>query len=51
MADFPWQRIMNFRQVSAREFVADERSDYVERIIVAMYAIWTGTMTYPGFEF
>lgn len=48
----PWPRIVNVRGLSVREFIADPRSDYFDRIRLAMYVIafQNGGMNYPGLE-
>ncbi|KAK7700863.1 hypothetical protein SLS64_010714 [Diaporthe eres] len=47
-----WPRIVNVRGLSVREFIADPRSDYFDRIRLAMYVIAfsRGDMEYPRFE-
>lgn len=49
---YPWPRIVNVRGLSVREFIADPRSDYFDRIRLAMYVIafHNGGMNYPGLE-
>lgn len=47
--DYRWPRIVNPRGLSVREFIADERSDYFDRIILAMFAIHIGSFDYPEF--
>ncbi|KAG6356710.1 hypothetical protein INS49_014584 [Diaporthe citri] len=45
-----WQRIVNVRGLSVREFIADPRSDYFDRIRLAMYVIVFQSEDYPGLE-
>lgn len=47
-----WPRIVNVRGLSVREFITDQRSDYFDRIKLAMYLIAfdNGDENYPGFE-
>lgn len=44
-----WPRIDNYLGLSIREFIADERSMYFDRILLAAYVIWTGVIAYPRF--
>lgn len=47
-----WPTIVNVRGLSVREFIADARSDYFDRIKLAMYLIAfdNGKEHYPGLE-
>lgn len=45
----PWRRVINLQGLSVREFIADERSDYYQRMIPAMYALFHGNLDYPNF--
>lgn len=47
--DNRWPRIINVRGLSVREFIADDRSDYYERCILAMFAVYTRHFDYPAF--
>lgn len=49
---FRWPRIVNVRGLSVREFIADPRSDYFDRVRLAMYLIAfdDGEENYPGLE-
>lgn len=44
-----WPRVINIQGLSVREFIADERSDYYQRMIPAMYALFHGNLDYPNF--
>lgn len=44
-----WPRIDNHLGLSIREFIADERSNYFDRMLLAAYVIYTGVMAYPRF--
>lgn len=44
-----WPKIDNPRGVGIREFIADERSSYWDRVLLSMYVIWAGTIDYPLF--
>lgn len=48
-ASHDWPRIVNARGLGVREFIADPRSDYFDRMRLALYVIYTGQMAYPGF--
>lgn len=49
-----WERIFNLRGSSVREFIGDPRSDFLDRIKLAMYVIAYSIpgvdLDYPGFE-
>ena len=47
--DFDWPRIDNPFGLSIRQFIADERSSYFDRMLLAMYAIFTASVSYPTF--
>lgn len=49
-----WERIFNLRGSSVREFIGDPRSDFLDRIKLAMYVVAYSIpgvdLDYPGFE-
>lgn len=44
-----WPRVINVQGLSVREFIADARSDYYQRMIPATYALFHGNLDYPNF--
>lgn len=49
LQDNRWPRIIKVQGLSVREFIADDRSDYYERVILAMFAIYTRHFDYAAF--
>ncbi|KAG8160629.1 hypothetical protein KVR01_008893 [Diaporthe batatas] len=46
---YEWPRVDNLLALSAREFLADERSPSDDRKLVAMFMLWEGHDNYPSF--
>lgn len=44
-----WPEVQNLYGGTVREFIANDRAPYHERLILAMFAIYTGSLDYPAF--
>lgn len=47
--NYGWPVVQNLFGGTVREFIANDRAPYNERLLLAMFAIYTGSLDYPAF--
>lgn len=46
---YEWPEVQNLFGGTVREFIANDRAPYHQRLLLAMFAIYTGSLDYPAF--
>lgn len=47
--NYDWPVVQNLFGSTVREFIANDRAPYHQRLLLAMFAIYTGSLDYPAF--